>query len=96
MSRYKLPFNEYKRIKKMSVDEMSMWIENFGRNMYQEGYEANNQFDPEENTIIVFTSDKELYDYLIQIKGMGPELTKRVVNALLDLEAQNDPIEDFN
>lgn len=88
---YKLPFNEYKRIQKMSRDKMSEWIENFGRSMYQEGYKANNQFDPEENTIIVFASDKELYDYLIQIKGMGPELTKRVVNALLDLEAPEDP-----
>ena len=96
MSRYKLPFSEYKRIKKMSIDEMSRWIETFGKNMYQEGYEANNQFDPEENTIIVFTSDKELYDYLIQIKGMGPALTERVVNALLDLEAQNDTIKDFS
>ena len=88
---YKLPFNEYKRIQKMSRDKMSEWIENFGRNMYQEGYKANNQFDPEENTIIVFVSDKELYDYLIQIKGMGPALTERVVNALLDLEALESP-----
>lgn len=86
---YKLPFNEYKRIQKMSRDKMSEWIENFGRNMYQEGYNANNTFDPEENTILVFSSADDLYDYLITIKGMGPALTERVVKALVNISEAN-------
>ena len=57
--------------------------------MYNEGYNANNTFDPEENTILVFSSADELYDYLITIKGMGPAFTERVVQALVNISETN-------
>ena len=94
--RYKIPFDQYKKIKKMSQNEFSKWCERFAENMYNEGYNANNTFDPEENTILVFSSADELYDYLITIKGMGPALTKRVVQALVNIsEVNTDDQEPF-
>ena len=87
--RYKIPFDLYKKIKKMSQNEFSKWCERFAENMYNEGYNANNTFDPEENTILVFSSVDELYEYLIKIKGMGPALTERVVQALVNISETN-------
>lgn len=73
----------------MNQNEFSKWCERFAENMYNEGYNANNTFDPEENTILVFSSADDLYDYLITIKGMGPALTERVVKALVDISEAN-------
>lgn len=87
--RYKIPFDLYKKIKKMSQNEFSKWCERFAENMYNKGYNANNTFDPEENTILVFSSADELYNYLIKIKGMGPALTERVVQALVNISETN-------
>ena len=57
--RYKIPFDQYKKIKKMSQNEFSKWCERFAESMYNVGYNANNTFDPEENTILVFSSAQE-------------------------------------
>lgn len=94
--RYKIPFDQFKKIKKMNQNEFSKWCEMFAENMYNEGYNANNTFDPEENTILVFSSVDDLYNYLITIKGMGPALTERVVQALVNIsEANTDDQEPF-
>lgn len=96
MMRYKIPFDQFKKIKKMNQNEFSKWCERFAENMYNEGYNANNTFDPEENTILVFSSADDLYNYLITIKGMGPALTERVVQALVNIsEANTDDQEPF-
>lgn len=39
MSTYKMPFNQYKHLQKMSKNEFSRWCERFGKNMWEQGYQ---------------------------------------------------------
>lgn len=64
MSAYKMPFDQYKRLQKMSKNEFSRWCEHFGKNMWEQGYQDAHKGMQEipENARIIDTTDTVIID----------------------------------
>lgn len=64
MSTYKMPFDQYKHLQKMSKNEFSRWCERFGKNMWEQGYQDAHKGMQEipENARIIDTTDTMIID----------------------------------
>lgn len=94
MSAYKMPFDQYKHLQRMSKSEFSRWCERFGKNMWEQGYRDAHKGMQEapENARIIDTTDTmiidmdydELYNKILSVKGVGPALCERILDKLYD------------
>lgn len=95
MSAYKMPFDQYKHLQRMSKNEFSRWCENFGKNMWEQGYQDAHKGMQEvpANAIIIDTTDTmiidmdydELYNKILSVKGVGPILCERILDKLSEV-----------
>ena len=94
MSAYKMPFDQYKHLQRMSKNEFSRWCERFGKNMWEQGYQDAHKGMQEvpENARIIDTTDTmiidmdydELYNKILSVKGVGPALCERILDKLYE------------
>ena len=94
MSEYKMPFDQYKHLQRMSKNEFSRWCEQFGKSMWEQGYQDAHKGMQEvpENARIIDTSDTmiidmnydELYNKILSVKGVGPALCERILDKLYE------------
>ena len=94
MSAYKMPFDQYKRLQKMSKNEFSRWCESFGKNMWEQGYQdarkgiqevpANARIIDTTDTMIIDMDYDELYNKILSVKGVGPALCERILDKLYE------------
>lgn len=91
---YKMPFNQYKLLQKMSKNELSRWVNTFAQEMWKQGFDDGRKgikeisdtsviIDTEEAVIIEMDYDK-LYEEILSIKGVGPALCKRIIDKLYE------------
>lgn len=91
---YKMPFNQYKLLQKMSKNELSRWVNTFAQEMWKQGFDDGRKgikeipdtsviIDTKEAVIIEMDYDK-LYEEIISIKGVGPALCKRIIDKLYE------------
>lgn len=91
---YKMPFNQYKLLQKMSKNELSRWVNTFAQEMWKQGFDDGRKgikeipdtsiiIDTKEATVIEMDYDK-LYEEILSIKGVGPALCKRIINKLYE------------
>ena len=94
MSAYKMPFDQYKHLQRMSKNEFSRWCERFGKNMWEQGYQDAHKGMQEvpENARIIDTTDTmiidmdydEMYNKILSVKGVGPALCERILDKLYE------------
>ena len=91
---YKMPFNQYKLLQKMSKNELSRWVNTFAQEMWKQGFDDGRKgikelpdtsviIDTKEAVIIDMEYDK-LYKEILSIKGVGPALCKRIIDKLYE------------
>lgn len=91
---YKMPFNQYKLLQKMSKNELSRWVNTFAQEMWKQGFDDGRKgikeipdtsviLDTKEAVIIDMEYDK-LYEEILSIKGVGPALCKRIIDKLYE------------
>ena len=91
---YKMPFNQYKLLQKMSKNELSRWVNTFAQEMWKQGFDDGRKgikeipdtsviIDTEEAVVIEMDYDK-LYEEILSIKGVGPALCKRIIDKLYE------------
>lgn len=91
---YKMPFNQYKLLQKMSKNELSRWVNTFAQEMWKQGFDDGRKgikeipdtsiiIDTKEATVIEMDYDK-LYEEILSIKGVGPTLCKRIIDKLYE------------
>ena len=91
---YKMPFNQYKLLQKMSKNELSRWVNTFAQEMWKQGFDDGRKgikeipdtsviIDTKESVIIDMEYDK-LYEEILSIKGVGPALCKRIIDKLYE------------
>lgn len=91
---YKMPFNQYKLLQKMSKNELSRWVNTFAQEMWKQGFDDGRKgikeipdtsiiIDTKEATVIEMDYDK-LYEEILSIKGVGPALCKRIIDKLYE------------
>lgn len=91
---YKMPFNQYKLLQKMSKNELSRWVNTFAQEMWKQGFDDGRKgvkeipdtsviIDTKEAVIIEMDYDK-LYEEILSIKGVGPALCKRIIDKLYE------------
>ena len=91
---YKMPFNQYKLLQKMSKNELSRWINTFAQEMWKQGFEDGRKgikeipdtsiiIDTEEAVVIDMEYDK-LYEEILSVKGVGPALCKKIMDKLYE------------
>ena len=91
---YKMPFNQYKLLQKMSKNELSRWVNTFAQEMWKQGFDDGRKgikelpdtsviIDTKEAVIIDMEYDK-LYEEILSIKGVGPALCKRIIDKLYE------------
>lgn len=91
MSKYRMPFSQYKQCQKMTKNEFSRWLETFADTMWNEGYQEAMKdvpdgsvvFDPNENVIINWDED-EFYNMLTSIKGVGDTLANKILDKIYE------------
>ena len=77
MSAYKMPFDQYKHLQRMSKNEFSRWCESFGKNMWEQGYQ-------DARKGIIDMDYDELYNKILSVKGVGPALCERILDKLYE------------
>lgn len=89
MAKYKMPFNQYKDVRKMSQKEFSSWIEAFGRESYKQGFEKALEDIPDgsmiidpNNALVVEMEDDKLKEVLLSVPGVGPKLCDKIIDAI--------------
>lgn len=91
---YKMPFNQYKLLQKMSKNELSRWVNTFAQEMWKQGFDDGRKgikeisdtsviIDTKEAVVIEMDYDK-LYEEILSIKGVGPALCKRIIDKLYE------------
>ena len=91
---YKMPFNQYKLLQKMSKNELSRWVNTFAQEMWKQGFDDGRKgikelpdtsviIDTKEAVIIEMDYNK-LYNEILSIKGVGPALCKRIMDKLYE------------
>ena len=95
--KYKMPFNEYDRCRKMSKNEFSRWLTTFFDTAFQEGYkqacsdvpDGSIVIDPNENVVVEW-SYEEFKDMLLSVKGIGENKAEAIIDKIYEYyEAKN-------
>lgn len=81
---FKMRYADVKNLQRMSKNEFSRWVENYGKAIYQEG------FTDGENSVIedaiaseeeaITLTEEVMFDLLVSIKG----ISERLANEILD------------
>ena len=94
--KYKMPFDQFKHLQKMSKNEFSRWCETFGKSMWEQGYQdackdKGIQELPETvmiidtaDAVVVDMSYDEIYNKILSIKGVGPKLCEKIMDKLYE------------
>ena len=76
MSKYKMPFNQYKQCQKMTKNEFTRWVETIADETYKDGYREAMKDVPDgcivlnpEEVVVIDWNDEEFYDMLLSVKG---------------------------
>lgn len=83
---FKMRYGDVKNLQKMSKNEFSRWVENYGKVIYQEGF-TDGENSVIEDTIasqqeaITLTEDM-MYDLLVSIKGISPRLANEILDKI--------------
>lgn len=97
MSRYKMPFNQYKECQKMTKNEFSRWLGTFFDTAYESGYQAACK-DVPEGSIVIDPSDnvvvewiyEEFKEMLLSVKGIDEAKAESIIDRLYEYyEAKN-------
>lgn len=83
MSKPKIDFNDYKKLHKMSHNELSRWIVTFYENAMLDGYDKAEEDMKEKGTLIELETMIPFYkiDIILQAtKGIGPKLRKEIMD----------------
>ncbi len=91
MSKYKMPYGQYKICQKMTKNEFGRWLETFAEEMANQGYEqackdipdGSIVLNPEEN-LIVNWEEEEFYNMLLTVKGIGPSLANKIIDKIYE------------
>lgn len=107
--KYKMSFSQYQQCQKMSKNEFNRWIIRFYQTAYDDGYQKALENIPEDaaiidcsESIIIEWSQEEFSQMLQSIKGVGPVLAEKIINAICSkydtadsdiAEADENPLE---
>lgn len=83
MSKPKIDFNDYKKLHKMSYNELSRWIVAFYENAYIDGYNKALDDEKEKGTLIELDTMIPFYkiDIILQAtKGIGDKKRKEIMD----------------
>ena len=91
---YKMPFNQYKLLQKMSKNELSRWVNTFAQEMWKKGFDDGREGVKEipDTSVIIDTKDAiviemdydKLYEEILSIKGVGPKLCEKIMDKLYE------------
>lgn len=91
----KIAFSEYKRIMKMSFNEFSRWITQFGKVMYEDGVNSSG-VDPEtldadgwrelmgEAKVAAVWDEDELLRKLLSVRGIGEKTARKLMEVIMN------------
>lgn len=89
MSKYKMPFNQYKQCQKMTKNEFTRWVETIADETYKDGYREAMKDVPDgcivlnpEEVVVIDWNDEEFYDMLLSVKGVGKALADKIVDKI--------------
>ena len=87
--KYKMSFSQYQQCQKMSKNEFNRWVIKFYQNAYNDGYKEALEKIPDNaaiidcsENIIIEWSQEEFSQMLRSIKGVGPVLAEKIINAI--------------
>lgn len=91
MSKYKMPFNQYKQCQKMTKNEFTRWVETIADETYKDGYREAMKDVPDgcivlnpEEVVIIDWNDEEFYDMLLSVKGVGKALADKIMDKIYE------------
>ena len=105
--KHKMSFAQYQQCQKMSKNEFNLWIIKFYQAAYDYGYQKALENIPENaaiidcsESIVIEWSQEEFSQMLQSIKGIGPALAEKIINAICSkydipdiIEADENPLE---
>lgn len=91
MSKYKMPFNQYKQCQKMTKNEFTRWVETIADETYKDGYREAMKDVPDgcivlnpEEVVVIDWNDEEFYDMLLSVKGVGKALADKIMDKIYE------------
>jgi len=81
-------FSTYKKIKKLTLNEMNRWVESVYRDGFEAGYSVTqkdlyNQMTIEPSDLVSAYTDERLMEILLSVKGIGKRRAQEVVDKIL-------------
>ncbi len=81
-----LDFNTFKRLKKMSFNDMNRWLKSFYETAHQNGVDEAVENgvvvpEPPEHCTVAIAND-DLYDLLLSIKGIGETRANEIMDKM--------------
>lgn len=91
MSRYKVPFAQYKACQRMTKNEFSRWLEVFADEMWKQGYAKACEDVPDgavvidtTDTMVVYISEDNMREVLMSVPGVGPKLCDKIIGRVYE------------
>lgn len=92
MAKYKMPFNQYKAIQKMTPNQFSRWVTTFADEMWEQGYSKACEDIPDgsvvidtSDTMVVDASEEKMREVLLSVPGVGPKLCEKIIERVYEV-----------
>lgn len=88
MPAFKVDFATYSRIQKMNQKQLSNWLIQFGKTIYDDGYRqaVTDIKEKEDEYEKIIFNEEEFYNLLISIKGISNNIADKVMNAMFEYQ----------
>lgn len=92
MAKYKMPFNQFKDVKRMSQKDFSKWLEIFAKEMWQEGYskalenipDGSIVINPADDMMVVHADEYKMREVLLSVPGVGSKLCEKIIDKVYE------------